>query len=65
MFSISFFFYPTTHIDQRYWVFNEYTMEKNYPKTLKELGTGLPKDKLDAALYYTPTGMTYFFRGDK
>lgn len=46
-------------------MFNEYTMEKGYPKSLKEMGTGLPKDKLDAAIFYTPTGMTYFFRGDK
>ncbi|XP_030635882.1 matrix metalloproteinase-14a [Chanos chanos] len=49
----------------RYWVFSESSMEQGYPKSLKELGTGLPKDKLDAALLYTPTGMTYFFRGNK
>uniref|UniRef100_A0AAY4A437 Peptidase metallopeptidase domain-containing protein n=1 Tax=Denticeps clupeoides TaxID=299321 RepID=A0AAY4A437_9TELE len=49
----------------RYWVFSESSMEPGYPKNLKELGTGLPKDKLDTALFYTPTGMTYFFRGNK
>ncbi|XP_066537232.1 matrix metalloproteinase-14a [Hoplias malabaricus] len=49
----------------KYWVFNEATMDQGYPKTFKELGTGLPKDRLDAALYYTPTGNTYFFRGNK
>ncbi|KAJ8008447.1 hypothetical protein DPEC_G00104920 [Dallia pectoralis] len=48
-----------------YWVFTESGMEQDYPKKLKELGTGLPKDKLDAALFYTPTGQTYYFRGNK
>ncbi|KAI3376362.1 hypothetical protein L3Q82_016827, partial [Scortum barcoo] len=49
----------------RYWVFSESSMEKDSPKSLKDLGTGLPKDKIDAALFYTPTGQTYFFRGTK
>ncbi|KAL4623606.1 matrix metalloproteinase-14-like [Arapaima gigas] len=49
----------------RYWMYSESTLQPGYPKTLKDLGTGLPKDRLDAALYYTPTGMTYFFRGTK
>lgn len=49
----------------RYWVFSEASMDKDSPKSLKDLGTGLPRDKLDAALYYTPTGQTYFFRGNK
>ncbi|KAL2097152.1 hypothetical protein ACEWY4_006359 [Coilia grayii] len=49
----------------RYWVFSESNLDAGYPKTLKELGTGLPKDRIDAALFYTPTGMTYFFRGNK
>uniref|UniRef100_A0A8C4E9Y3 Matrix metallopeptidase 14a (membrane-inserted) n=1 Tax=Dicentrarchus labrax TaxID=13489 RepID=A0A8C4E9Y3_DICLA len=47
----------------RYWVFSESTMDKESPKNLKDMGTGLPKDKIDAALYYTLTGQTYFFRG--
>ncbi|XP_062378719.1 matrix metalloproteinase-14b [Sardina pilchardus] len=49
----------------KYWVFTESNLEHGYPKTLKEMGSGLPKDRLDAALLYTPTGMTYFFRGNK
>ncbi|TMS02080.1 Matrix metalloproteinase-14 [Larimichthys crocea] len=49
----------------RYWVFSESNMDKDSPKSLKDLGTGLPKDKIDAALFYTPTGQTYFFRGTK
>lgn len=49
----------------RYWVFSESTMDKDSPRPLSELGTGLPKDKIDAALFYTITGQTYFFRGNK
>lgn len=49
----------------RYWVFTESNLDSGYPKTLKEMGTGLPKDRIDAALYYTPSGQTYFFRGNK
>ncbi|CAL8325668.1 unnamed protein product [Lota lota] len=49
----------------RYWEFSESSMSKDSPKSLKELGSGLPKDKMDAALFYTPTGQTYFFRGTK
>ncbi|XP_034471262.1 matrix metalloproteinase-14a [Hippoglossus hippoglossus] len=49
----------------RYWVYSESTMDKDSPKTLADMGTGLPTDKLDAALFYTPTGQTYFFRGNK
>ncbi|XP_077472038.1 matrix metalloproteinase-14b [Stigmatopora argus] len=49
----------------RYWVFTESVLDNGYPKKLKDMGTGLPKDRIDAALYYTPTGQTYFFRGDK
>lgn len=49
----------------KHWVFTESNMESGYPKTLREMGNGLPSDRLDAALLYTPTGNTYFFRGNK
>uniref|UniRef100_A0A7N6C284 Peptidase metallopeptidase domain-containing protein n=1 Tax=Anabas testudineus TaxID=64144 RepID=A0A7N6C284_ANATE len=48
----------------RYWVFSESNLDSGYPKNLKEMGSGLPKDRIDAALYYTPTGQTYFFRAN-
>lgn len=63
---------PSTHClalssptGDRYWVFSESTMDRDSPKTLSELGTGLPKDKIDAALFYTITGQTFLFRGNK
>ncbi|KAM9717126.1 LOW QUALITY PROTEIN: matrix metalloproteinase-14a [Menidia menidia] len=49
----------------RYWVFEDSTMDKDSPRSLRELGSGLPADRLDAALFYTPTGQTYFFRGSE
>ena len=57
------FFLPSP--GDRYWVFSEATMDKGSPMSLRDLGTGLPKDKIDAALFYTPTGQTYYFRGNK
>lgn len=56
---------PSSPPGDRYWVFSESTMEKDSPKSLSELGTGLPKDKVDAVLFYTITGQTYFFRENK
>ncbi|XP_061133556.1 matrix metalloproteinase-14a [Syngnathus typhle] len=49
----------------KYWVFSESTMDKDSPKSLRDMGSGLPQDRMDAALFYTPTGQTYFFRGTK
>lgn len=56
---------PSSPLGDRYWVFSESVMDKDSPKSLSELGTGLPKDKVDAVLFYTITGQTYFFRGNK
>lgn len=60
-----FFFFPLPSPGDRYWVFSESSMDKDSPKSLKDMGTGLPKDKIDAALFYTITGQTFFFRGNK
>lgn len=57
--------FPALSPGDRYWVFTESILDSGYPKNLKEMGTGLPKDRIDAALYYTPTGHTFFFRANK
>lgn len=49
----------------RHWVFKEATMQRGYPRPLKELGARVPRDRVDAALWWSPSGKTYFFRGDK
>ncbi|XP_072314623.1 matrix metalloproteinase-14a isoform X2 [Eucyclogobius newberryi] len=49
----------------KYWDYSESTKDKDSPKSLRDMGTGLPKDKIDAALFYTPTGQTFYFRGNK
>lgn len=56
---------PALSPGDRYWVFTESILDSGYPKYLKEMGNGLPKDRIDAALYYTPTGHTFFFRANK
>lgn len=68
-FYISVCLFPICHLflppGDRYWVFSESNLDSGYPKSLKEMGTGLPKDRIDTALYYTPTGQTFFFRANK
>lgn len=45
-------------------MFTEAVLDPGFPKNLREMGSGLPKDRIDAALYYTPTGQTFYFRAN-
>uniref|UniRef100_A0A8C5BEM8 Matrix metallopeptidase 14b (membrane-inserted) n=1 Tax=Gadus morhua TaxID=8049 RepID=A0A8C5BEM8_GADMO len=49
----------------KYWVFDESSLQPGFPKSLREMGTGLPTDRIDASLYYTLNGHTYYFHGNK
>jgi matrix metalloproteinase-14 (membrane-inserted) len=46
-------------------VFDESSLQPGFPKSLREMGTGLPTDRIDASLYYTLNGHTYYFHGNK
>lgn len=56
---------PSLFTGDKYWVFTESILDSGYPKSINEMGSGLPRDRIDAALYYTPTGQTFFFRANK
>uniref|UniRef100_A0A8D2KZX0 Matrix metallopeptidase 15 n=1 Tax=Varanus komodoensis TaxID=61221 RepID=A0A8D2KZX0_VARKO len=49
----------------QYWLFREANLEPGYPQPLTSYGLGIPYDKVDAAIWWEPTGHTFFFRGDR
>ncbi|XP_061449571.1 matrix metalloproteinase-15 isoform X2 [Rhineura floridana] len=49
----------------QYWLFREASLEPGYPQPLTSYGLGIPYDKMDAAIWWEPTGHTFFFRGDR
>lgn len=51
--------------DDQYWVFREADVLPGYPQPLYEYGRGLPMHKIDTALWWEPSGNTYFFTGDR
>lgn len=49
----------------RYWLFREANLEPGYPQPLVTYGQGIPYDSIDTAIWWEPTGHTFFFRGDR
>lgn len=48
----------------KYWLFREADVEPGYPQDLFRYGQGMP-DRVDTAVWWEPSGYTYFFRGDR
>uniref|UniRef100_A0A4W3HBA4 Matrix metallopeptidase 15 n=1 Tax=Callorhinchus milii TaxID=7868 RepID=A0A4W3HBA4_CALMI len=49
----------------KFWLFHEAMLEPGYPRYLADLGRGVPYDKIDSAIWWELTGLTYFFQGDR
>lgn len=49
----------------RYWVFREANLEPGYPQEMVHYGQDIPYDRIDAAIWWEPSGYTYFFQGDR
>lgn len=52
-------------LGDRYWLFREANLEPGYPQPLVTYGQGIPYDSIDTAVWWEPTGHTFFFRGDR
>lgn len=48
----------------RFWLFREANLEQGYPLELVDYGQDIPYDRIDAAIWWEPSGYTYFFQGD-
>nr|XP_057932752.1 matrix metalloproteinase-15 isoform X2 [Doryrhamphus excisus] len=49
----------------RFWLFREANLEQGYPLELVDYGHDIPYDRIDAAIWWEPSGYTYFFQGDR
>lgn len=49
----------------RYWLFREANLEPGYPQPLTSYGLGIPYDHIDTAIWWEPTGHTFFFQEDR
>uniref|UniRef100_A0AAQ4Q033 Matrix metalloproteinase-14 n=1 Tax=Gasterosteus aculeatus aculeatus TaxID=481459 RepID=A0AAQ4Q033_GASAC len=49
----------------RFWLFREANLEQGYPMELVDFGRDIPYDRIDAAIWWEPSGFTYFFQGDR
>lgn len=56
---------PLLFTGNRYWLFREANLEPGYPLELVHYGHGIPYDRIDAAIWWEPSGYTYFFQGDR
>lgn len=48
----------------RFWLFREANLEHGYPLELNDYGQDIPYDRIDTAIWWEPSGYTYFFQGD-
>lgn len=58
---ISVTFFP---VGNQYWLFREANLEPGYPQELMDYGRDIPYDKIETAIWWEPSGFTYFFKGD-
>ncbi|XP_077569238.1 matrix metalloproteinase-15 isoform X1 [Stigmatopora nigra] len=50
--------------ENRFWLFREANLEHGYPQELVDYGRDIPYDRVDAAIWWEPSGYTYLFQGD-
>ncbi|XP_062326769.1 matrix metalloproteinase-15 [Osmerus eperlanus] len=48
----------------KWWLFREANLEPGYPQELVDYGRDIPYDNIDTAIWWEPSGFTYFFQGD-
>lgn len=51
-------------VGSQYWLFREANLEPGYPQELMDYGRDIPYDKIETAIWWEPSGFTYFFKGD-
>lgn len=56
---------PSPPTGDRYWLFREANLEPGYPQPLASYGLGIPYDRIDTAIWWEPTGHTFFFQEDR
>ncbi|XP_036441736.1 matrix metalloproteinase-15 [Colossoma macropomum] len=49
----------------QYWLFREANLEPGYPQELMDYGRDIPYDKIETAIWWEPSGYTYFFKEDR
>lgn len=52
-------------LGSRFWLFREANLESGYPQELVDYGRDIPYDRIDTAIWWEPSGYTYFFQGDR